>query len=103
MGGELEIFNETGDKKLSAEIGAHALPVMVLAAGERGTYRFLKFFASHIRNPNTRAAYFYNVCEFFAWYQGRGVRALVEVQPHHVAGYIPVGKRSNVTTFTFLG
>jgi hypothetical protein len=88
MGGELESFNEDGDKQLSTEIGAQPLPAIVLATGERGAYRFLEFFASNIRNPNTRAAYFYNVCEFFAWCQGRGVRALVEVRPHHVAGYI---------------
>ena len=88
MGRELEIFNENGNKKLSTEIGAQRLPAMVLAAGERGAYRFLDFFASHIRNLNTRAAYFYNACEFFAWCEGRGVRELVEVRPHHVAGYI---------------
>jgi site-specific recombinase XerD len=88
MGRELEIFDDTGDKKLSADIGAQTLPAVVLAAGERGAYRFLDFFASNIRNPNTRTAYFYNVCEFFAWCQGRGVRELAHVRPHHVAGYI---------------
>src|ERR671915_439639 len=88
MGRELEIFNQDSDKKLSADIGAQTLPAMVLAAGEHGAYRFLDFFASNIRNPNTRAAYFYNVCDFFAWCQGRGVRELAEVRPHHVAGYI---------------
>src|SRR5918992_453277 len=88
MGRELEIFNQDSDKKLSANIGARTLPAMVLAAGEHGAYRFLDFFASNIRNPNTRAAYFHNVCDFFAWCQGRGVRELAEVRPHHVAGYI---------------
>ena len=88
MARELKIFNEDGDKKLSTEIGAQRLPAMVLAAGERDAYRFLDFFASHIRNPNTRAAYFYNACEFFAWCERRGVRELVDVRPHHVAGYI---------------
>jgi site-specific recombinase XerD len=61
---------------------------MVTAAGEHGAYRFLDFFASNIRNPNTRAAYFHNVCEFFAWCEKRGVHELAAVRPHHVAGYI---------------
>jgi site-specific recombinase XerD len=88
MGEDLHIFNEDGGRQLSTEIGTKSLPAIVVAAGERGAYRFLEFFASNIRNPNTRAAYFYNVCDFFAWCQGRGVRELVEVRPHHVAGYI---------------
>src|SRR5918992_6253405 len=88
MGRELEIFNQDSDKKLSANIGARTLPAMVFAAGEHGAYRFLDFFASNIRNLNTRAAYFHNVCEFFAWCEKRGVHELAAVRPHHVAGYI---------------
>ena len=88
MGKALQIFNENNDKKLSTEVGAPTLPAIIVAAGERGAYRFLEFFASNIRNLNTRAAYFYNVCEFFAWCAGRGVRELTDVRPHHVAGYI---------------
>jgi site-specific recombinase XerD len=88
VGGEVEIFNKTGDKNPPTHFQTPTLPAIVLAAGEHGAYRFLEFFASNIRNPNTRAAYFYNVCEFFAWCQGRGVRALAEVRPHHVALYI---------------
>jgi site-specific recombinase XerD len=88
MGRELAIFDESGDKKLSAELRAQTLPAMVTAAGEHGAYRFLDFFASNIRNPNTRAAYFHNVCEFFAWCEKRGVHELAAVRPHHVAGYI---------------
>ncbi len=88
MGKELAIFADGGDKKLSAELRAQTLPAMVTAAGEHGAYRFLDFFASNIRNPNTRAAYFHNVCEFFAWCEKRGVHELAAVRPHHVAGYI---------------
>ncbi len=88
MGRELQIFDDDGGRHLSTEIGAQTLPAIVIASGERGAYRFLEFFASNIRNLNTRAAYFYNVCEFFAWCQGHGVRELAAVRPHHVAGYI---------------
>src|ERR687896_925475 len=92
MGREPALFDDSGanngDKNLPAVIGAQALPKMVVAAGEHGAYRFLDFFASNIRNPNTRAAYFYDVCDFFAWCEARGVRELANVRPHHVAGYI---------------
>jgi site-specific recombinase XerD len=88
MGRELEIFNQNSDKKLPADIRAHTLPAMVRAAGESGAYRFLDFFASNIRNANTRAAYFHDVCDFFAWCEKRGVHELASVRPHHVAGYI---------------
>jgi hypothetical protein len=30
------------------------LPVLVAAAGERASLRFLEFFAANIRNPHTR-------------------------------------------------
>jgi site-specific recombinase XerD len=88
MGRELAIFADKGDKDLPTVIGAQTLPSLVLAAGERGAYRFLDFFASNIRNLNTRAAYFYDVCDFFAWCEARGVHELANVRPHHVAGYI---------------
>jgi hypothetical protein len=34
-----------------------ALPVLVTAAGERASMRFLEFFAANIRNAHTRQAY----------------------------------------------
>jgi hypothetical protein len=33
------------------------VPVLIAAAGERASLRFIDFFTAHIRNPNTRAAY----------------------------------------------
>jgi site-specific recombinase XerD len=68
--------------------GVGAVPALVLSAGEPGTYRFLEFFAAHIRNSNTRVAYFRDVCAFFLWCQRRQIRALSEIRSHHVAGYI---------------
>jgi site-specific recombinase XerD len=88
MGRELTIFDGNDAEKLPADLRAQALPAIVFAAGEHGAYRFLDFFASNIRNPNTRAAYFHNVCEFFAWCEKRGVHELTAVRPHHVAGYV---------------
>ena len=33
------------------------LPMLITAAGERASMRFLEFFAAQIRNPHTRRAY----------------------------------------------
>ena len=63
-------------------------PTVVAAAGERASVRFLEFFASHIRNPNTRRAYSRAVGEFLAWCEAHGVPSIAAVQPLHVAGYV---------------
>jgi site-specific recombinase XerD len=88
MAHNLQLFPGDHDEKLPVAPGLSALPALVLAAGEPGAYRFLEFFAAHIRNPNTRAAYFRDVCAFFLWCQRRQIRELSEIRSHHVAGYI---------------
>ncbi len=50
--------------------------------------RFLDFFTSNIRNPNTRRAYVRAVMDFLNWLQKRKVTELAGVQPIHVSGYI---------------
>ncbi len=64
------------------------LPAIVASAGPHAQVRFLEFFASHIRNPNTRRAYAHAVSEFLAWCEANGVVSITAVQPLHVAGYI---------------
>ena len=87
MANDLQLL--TGDdEKLPVAPGVGAMPALVLSAGEPGTYRFWEFFAAHLRNPNTRAAYFRNVCTFFLWCQRRQIRELSEIRSHHVAGYV---------------
>lgn len=65
-----------------------ALPTLVTEAGERAGIRFLEFFASNIRNPNTRRAYAHAVEEFIAWCAQAGVTSITSVQPLHVAAWI---------------
>ena len=43
------------------------MPVLVAAAGERASMRFLEFFAANIRNPHTRRAYCRAAEEFLGW------------------------------------
>ncbi|MDF0490958.1 tyrosine-type recombinase/integrase [Sphingomonas sp. H39-1-10] len=64
------------------------LPALVAAADTPAQMRFLEFFAVAIRNPNTRRAYAHAAREFLDWCAARGVVALTEVQPLHVASWI---------------
>ncbi len=64
------------------------MPVLVANAGERVSIRFLEFFASNIRNPNTRRAYARAAGEFLTWCAGAGVLSITAVQPLHVASWI---------------
>src|SRR5476649_596586 len=64
------------------------LPALVINAGKRAGIRFLEFFASTIRNPNTRRAYAHAVGEFLTWCAQVGVISITAVQPLHVATWI---------------
>lgn len=50
--------------------------------------RFVGFFTAHIENRNTRRAYHKAACRFSEWCEGKGLFALTEVKPLHVAAYI---------------
>lgn len=59
----------------------------IFAGDEYVARRFWEFFAVHIRNPNTRRAYFAAARRFAGWAEARGVR-LDEVEPMVVAAYV---------------
>jgi site-specific recombinase XerD len=88
MGHELQQFNGPEGQHVPAGITHAALPALILRTGEQGAYRFLEFFAANIRNPNTRAAYYRNVCAFFAWCDTRRVQDLSDIRSAHIAAYI---------------
>jgi integrase/recombinase XerD len=87
-GRKLQSVNGNGSEKVPVERGVWPVPAIIAATGEHDAYRFLEFFAAQIQNTNTRAAYFWNVCNFFAWCERRHVRELSEIRSAHVAGYI---------------
>lgn len=66
---------------------ASHLPSLIIDAGERASYRFVEYFTATIRNPNTRAAYYRAVSQFFDWCDGRGVE-LEQINPVLIAAYI---------------
>jgi hypothetical protein len=55
------------------------VPVLVAAAGEHASMRFLEFFAANIRNPHTRRAYAQAADEFLAWCASAGVPSSIGV------------------------
>jgi hypothetical protein len=63
------------------------LPAVFLP-DERAGERFFGFFTAHIRNRNTRRAYYRSACRFSDWCEGRGLFDLCSVKPPHVAAYI---------------
>src|SRR5262245_6862082 len=88
MDEKLQLLPGHPDENLPVAPGLGAVPSLVMSPGPHGAYRFLEFFAAHIRTPNTRAAYFRDACAFFLWCQRRKIRELSESRSHHVAGYV---------------
>ena len=48
-------------------------PPAVFLPNEKAGERFFGFFTAHIRNRNTRRAYYKAACRFSEWCEGRGV------------------------------
>lgn len=70
------------------------VPALVEAAGPRAQTRFLEFFVSNIRNPNTRRAYARAIGDFLAWCERQGVPSIADVQPLHVGTYVELLTRN---------
>jgi integrase/recombinase XerC len=64
------------------------VPVLVAAAGDKASKRFLEFFAATIRNAHTRRAYSRAVAEFMACCHQHGLESLIDIEPLHVATWI---------------
>ncbi len=59
----------------------------------------MEFFAAHIRNKNTRAAYAQAVGQFLTWVEERGVTALGRIEPILVAAYIEeISQKKSILT-----
>jgi integrase/recombinase XerC len=64
------------------------LPAIIAEADGHAQARFLEFFAATIRNPHTRRAYARGASDFLQWCADRGVTALPQIEPLHVAAWI---------------
>lgn len=67
---------------------AEILPVAIAKSTERVRTRFLEFFTTQIRNPNTRRSYVKAASEFLSWCDVRGAQSLDMITPIHVAGWV---------------
>jgi site-specific recombinase XerD len=66
----------------------HAMiPTLIADAGDQASWRYIDFFTSNIRNPNTRRAYARACGAFLAWADERG-RSLGTIRPYDVSLYI---------------
>ena len=63
------------------------IPTLIADAGEQAAWRYIDFFTSNIRNPNTRRAYARACQTFFAWCDERGL-SLTTIRPYDVSTYI---------------
>ena len=84
----------TGAVLLVSPVGVPAgidqprLPALIAAAGERAGIRFLKVFASTIRNPHTLRADASAVADFRTWCEEHAAPSIAAVQPLHVAAWM---------------
>lgn len=67
--------------------GLSTKPPAVFLSNQKAGERFFGFFTAHIRNKNTRRAYYKAACRFSDWCEGRGLD-LAGVKPPHVAADI---------------
>jgi hypothetical protein len=73
---------------LSDTEGFHAMiPTLIADAGDQAVWRYIDFFTSNIRNPNTRRAYARACGSLLAWAEERG-RILGTIRPYDVSLYI---------------
>ena len=73
---------------------AHLIPTLIVDAGEQASWRYVDFFTSNIRNPNTRRAYTRACHQFFSWCDERGL-GLTTIRPFDVSTYIEVRQRTH--------
>ena len=78
---------------------AFALPAIIAEAEPGAQMRFLEFFTATIRNVHTRRSYGRGCADFLDWCAERGVTALPQIQPLHVAAWVEeLGREVSVPT-----
>ena len=64
------------------------LPAILQAESQKTRWRYIDFFTSSIRNPNTRAAYQRAILQFLNWCEGVGVAGLHQIKPIVIGAYL---------------
>jgi len=76
------------EKSLLLKTPESPLPAMISTAGQGAIKKYLEFFTAHIRNPNTRRAYYRATEDFFHWCEDHELHEVARIEPVHVAAYI---------------
>jgi site-specific recombinase XerD len=80
---------------------APSLPVPAVFQGPaQAERRFWEFFTTQISNDNTRKAYFNAVRTFSVWCQSRKIGELGQVEPMHIAAYLKVLEKEELSAPT---
>ena len=81
-------------EEISWRLGANILlsdgqlvPALIADAGDQAAWRYVDFFTTNIRNPNTRRAYARSCSRLLAWCETRG-RTLGTIRPIELSTYI---------------
>jgi site-specific recombinase XerD len=91
----LPVLQELPKSQVLAPLpGGHLVPAIIGDAGEDAAWRYIDFFTSNIRNPNTRRAYARACSQFFAWCDERGL-TLATIRPFDVASYIEARQQTH--------
>ena len=64
------------------------VPESVALLGDDACHAWVEFFASHIRNPNTRASYARAAHALFRWLGDRGIKDVRDIRGVHVSAWI---------------
>jgi site-specific recombinase XerD len=73
---------------------AHLIPPLIAAAGDDASWRYVDFFTSNIRNPNTRRAYVRACGTFLMWCDEHEL-SLGTIRPYDVSLYIEMRQQSH--------
>jgi len=86
----------------AALVSSPAPPVLpaLFAPTPGASKRFWEFFTTQISNDNTRKAYFNAVRNFSAWCQSRKIGELGQIEPMHIAAYLKVLEKQELSAPT---
>ena len=75
------------------------LPAIVRQAGDAAVFAAEEFFYGEIRNEHTRSAYLFNVKQFLAWCERKGLE-LPRIAPRDVGQYMDGLRKQNLSVAT---
>src|SRR5580692_9898261 len=94
MTDQLPAIVQPGALTPATPFDSRLVPAIVADAGDHAAWRYIDFFTSNIRNPNTRRAYARACGSFLQWADERG-RSLGTIRPYDVSLYIETRQQTH--------